>query len=62
MPAHTLSNGCGLYKLHVFCVHYVKRVNRASGFRLEDPEELEIFGRTVAAVVKLIPDTGPFSP
>ena len=39
-----------------------KRVNRTSGYRLEDPEQLELFSRTIVAVAKLIPDSRLFSP
>ena len=34
-----------------------KRVNRASGYRLQDPEQLELFSRTVVAVVKQLQET-----
>ena len=43
------------------CVSF-KRVNRASGYQLEDPEQLELFSRTIVAVVKLIQETRPPSP
>ena len=39
-----------------------KRVNRASGYQLEEPEELELVSRKIVAVAKSIPESKPFSP
>ena len=43
------------------CVSF-RRVNRANGYQLQDPEQLELFSRTIVAIVKLIQETRPFSP
>ena len=50
------------WKEHGYGSVTFKRVNRTSGYRLEDPEQLELFSRTIVAVAKLIPDSRLFSP